>query len=56
MVFIRPTVVRNQNEAREATSRSYRYIRAEELWQGEAGQANSLDTFVSEVLGSPPPQ
>jgi general secretion pathway protein D len=56
MVFIRPTVVRNQDEARAATSRSYRYIRAEELWDGADSETNSLDAFVSEVLGSAPPK
>ena len=54
MVFIKPTIVRDKEAARAATSRSYRYIRAEELWDGEAD--SSLDDFVSTVLGSPPPQ
>ena len=54
MVFIKPTIVRDKEAARDATSRSYRYIRAEELWDGEAD--SSLDDFVSTVLGSPPPQ
>ena len=54
MVFIKPTIVRDKEAAREATSRSYRYIRAEELWDGET--ESSLDDFVSTVLGSPPPQ
>jgi len=56
MVFIRPTVVRNQADAREATSRSYRYIRAQELWDGETDSGKSLDYFVNQVLGSPPPK
>ena len=54
MVFIKPTIVRDKQAAREATSRSYRYIRAEELWEGET--ESSLDDFVSTVLGSPPPE
>ena len=54
MVFIKPTIVRDKEGARDATSRSYRYIRAEELWDGETD--SSLDDFVSTVLGSPPPQ
>ena len=54
MVFIKPTIVRDKAAAREATSRSYRYIRAEELWDGES--ESSLDAFVTTVLGSPPPQ
>ena len=56
MVFIRPTIVRNRADARKATSRSYRYIRAQELWDGEEANGNSLDKFVTQVLGSPPPQ
>ena len=56
MVFIRPTIVRDRDDARAATSRSYRYLRAQELWEGENEKSNSLDRFVSQVLGSPPPQ
>ena len=56
MVFIRPTIVRNRADARAATSRSYRYIRAQELWDGDESSSSSLDNFVSQVLGSPPPQ
>ena len=55
MVFIRPTIVRDREDARKATSRSYRYIRAQELWDGDSS-SKSLDNFVSQVLGSPPPQ
>lgn len=54
MVFIKPTIIRDRDDAREATSRSYRYIRAEELWDGETD--SSLDDFVTTVLGSPPPR
>nr|WP_321361812.1 type II secretion system secretin GspD [uncultured Hyphomonas sp.] len=56
MVFIRPTIVRNRSDARAATSRSFRYLRAQELWTGEGDSGESLDRFVSQVLGSPPPQ
>lgn len=56
MVFIRPTIVRDRADARAATSRSYRYIRAQELWDGDESSGKSLDNFVSQVLGSPPPQ
>tara|TARA_R110001606_G_scaffold43215_2_gene114296 strand:- start:1127 stop:1933 length:807 start_codon:yes stop_codon:yes gene_type:complete len=56
MVFIRPTIVRNRDDARAATSRSYRYLRAQELWTGEGDSGESLDRFVNQVLGSPPPQ
>nr|WP_321511033.1 type II secretion system secretin GspD [uncultured Hyphomonas sp.] len=56
MVFIRPTIVRNRADARNATTRSYRYLRAQELWDGQENSAESLDRFVNQVLGSPPPQ
>lgn len=51
MVFIRPTIVRNAEEARAATSRNYRYIRAEELLrEGDDDAVSELDTFISNVL------
>lgn len=56
MVFIRPTIVRDRAGAKAVTSRSYNYIRAEELWDGEGSDASSIDNFITEVLGSPPPQ
>ena len=56
MVFIRPTVIRDRNDAANATSRSYNYIRAEELWEGESDGTSSIDNFITEVLGSPPPK
>jgi general secretion pathway protein D len=56
MVFIRPTIVRNRDDARAATSRSYRYLRAQELWTGNGDSGESLDRFVNQVLGSPPPK
>ncbi|KCZ55533.1 hypothetical protein HY29_11500 [Hyphomonas beringensis] len=55
MVFIRPTIVRDRDDARVATDRSYQYIRAEELWNG-ADSSITIDKFVNQVLGSPPPQ
>ncbi|MGH1420327.1 MAG: type II secretion system secretin GspD [Hyphomonas sp.] len=55
MVFIRPTVIRDKQGAADATSRSYRYIQAEELWKGNDASVNSLDNFVRDVLGDDPP-
>ena len=54
MVFIRPTIVRDANESRAVTRRSYRYIRAEELLTDNAdGETISdLDAFFSDVLGT----
>ncbi|MEN8876130.1 MAG: type II secretion system secretin GspD, partial [Hyphomonas sp.] len=54
MVFIRPTIVRDRAGAKAVTSRSYNYIRAEELWDGEGSDTSSIDNFITEVLGSPP--
>ncbi len=56
MVFIRPTIVRSRSDARDATTRSYRYLRAQELWEGQGSSGESLDRFINQVLGSPPPQ
>jgi general secretion pathway protein D len=53
MVFIKPTIVRNSKDARNVTSRNYRYIRAEEFLREDGG--SSLDDFVAEVLGDVPP-
>lgn len=51
MVFIRPTIVRNVDEARAVTSRNYRYIRAEELLrEGDSDAVSELDAFISDVL------
>lgn len=49
MVFIRPTIVRDTDEARDVTERSYNYIRAQQIISNEGGEA-SIDQFVSEVL------
>ncbi len=56
MVFIRPTIVRNREDAREMTSRNYRYIRAEEMLRaGDEEGLSGLDAFIGSVLGSEPP-
>lgn len=52
MVFIRPTIIRNAEDARSVTERSYRYIRAEELLLNDSDDdASELDAFFSSVLG-----
>ncbi|MDX1291721.1 MAG: type II secretion system secretin GspD [Hyphomonas sp.] len=56
MVFIRPTVIRDREGASAATARSYNYIRAEELWSGDGDDTSSIDSFITEVLGSLPPR
>ncbi len=56
MVFIRPTIVRDRDDAQAVTSRNYRYIRAEELLRGEEDEGLSdLDVFIGNVLGTQPP-
>ncbi len=54
MVFIRPTIVRDRDQARAVTSRNYRYIRAEELLREDEGAPSELDAFISDVLGTSP--
>ena len=49
MVFIRPTIVADEADARAVTSRSYNYVRAQQIIANEGGPA-SLDQFVGEVL------
>ncbi len=56
MVFIRPTIVRNRQDARDVTSRNYRYIRAEQMLRdGEDEGLSELDAFIGSVLGTEPP-
>jgi general secretion pathway protein D len=54
MVFIRPTIVRSKEDARRATEQKYLYVRGQELMRG-IGPENSMDRFVSEVLGGAGP-
>ena len=51
MVFIRPTIVRDRDDARAVTSRNYRYIRAEEMLREDNKEGISeLDAFIEDVL------
>jgi len=52
MVFIKPTIVRTQEDAARVTARSYNYIRAQELLREDDVDV-SLDEFLGEVLGEP---
>jgi general secretion pathway protein D len=58
MVFIRPTIIRDREDSRQVTRRSYRYIQAEELLNEEVDgeRISELDAFFSEVLGATPPE
>jgi len=49
MVFIRPTIIEDEVDARTATDRSYNYIRAQQILANEGGPA-SIDQFVGEVF------
>ena len=52
MVFIKPTIVRDREDASRVTARSYNYIRAQEIMRGEDVDV-SIDEFLGEVLGAP---
>ncbi len=54
MVFIRPSIVRDSADARMTTAQKYRYIRAQELLEGE-DDPSFLDSFITDVLGTVPP-
>ena len=54
MVFIRPTIVRSKEDARELTDQKYLYVRGQELMRGVAPEL-SIDHFVADVLGGAGP-
>ncbi|WP_293611100.1 type II secretion system secretin GspD [Ponticaulis sp.] len=54
MVFIRPTIVRDSTDLQMTTAQRYRYLRAQEILQGEEG-SSGLDQFLNEVLSATPP-
>ena len=54
MVFIRPTILRNQADARAATARRYGYIRNQQLLRNP-DQEPALDELVRDYLGTTPP-
>lgn len=54
VVFIKPTIVRDSADAAAATAVKYRYIQAEDIFNGTDSQS-SLDAFIEDVLGSQPP-
>jgi general secretion pathway protein D len=51
MVFIRPTIVRSKEDARDATEQKYLYVRGEEILRG-ISEEYSIDRFVNDVLGT----
>ena len=54
MVFIRPTIVRTAEEAREVTAQKYGYIRGEQQ-RRYPDQEPSLDALVRDYMGAQPP-
>jgi len=49
MVFIRPTIIKDNDDAREATARNYNFVRAQQIIANQ-GRAPAIDQFVSELL------
>lgn len=54
MVFIRPTILQDPNDARRFSSARYGYIRGRQLLQNPDREP-SLDTLVRDYLGTVPP-
>jgi general secretion pathway protein D len=54
MVFIRPTIMRSAEDAREMSSRRYNYMRGQQLLSNP-NREPSLDELVRDYLGTIPP-
>ena len=54
MVFIRPTILKDPNDARRFSSRRYGYVRSRQLLQDPDAEP-SLDALVRDYLGTVPP-
>jgi general secretion pathway protein D len=55
MVFIRPTVIRNADDARNATAPRYDYMRSRDPGV-DAGERAALDAVVQDYLRAEPPR
>ena len=55
MVFIRPTILRDADDAQAATAQKYRYLRAEDILRNGKDESQ-LDAFVESVLDTSPPK
>jgi len=55
MVFIRPTILKDPNDARAFSGRRYNYVRGRQLMQNP-DQEPSLDALVRDYLGTVPPR
>lgn len=54
MVFIRPTIIRDNEDAQAVTNRTYDYIRDQQIAASRGGPA-LLDQYVTDYLGTTPP-
>ncbi|MDQ3245904.1 MAG: type II secretion system secretin GspD [Pseudomonadota bacterium] len=54
MVFIRPTIVRTREEAREVTAQRYGYVRADQYARNPEVEP-SIDSLVRDYMGAVPP-
>lgn len=54
MVFIRPTIIRSREEARELSAQRYGYIRAEQYRRNPEAEP-SIDSLVRDYMGAQPP-
>ena len=54
MVFIRPTIIGSNEDARAATQRNYNFIREQQIAASE-GRSVLLDEFVEDLLQATPP-
>ncbi|WP_425408599.1 type II secretion system secretin GspD [Hyphococcus sp.] len=53
MVFIRPTIIRDQQAANSATQRKFDYMRARELLR-DGGPTSEMERLINEVTGAAP--
>jgi general secretion pathway protein D len=57
MVFIRPTILRDGSDARDATRRKYLYTRQQQLeWANDEDREASIDVILRDVIGGEVPQ
>ena len=54
MMFIRPTIIRDREDAREMSARRYDFMRASQ-WANNPNVEPSLDSLVRDYLGTVPP-
>ena len=56
MVFIRPRIINNAEESRDATERKYQLVRNEQRrWTDDGKRPSDLDFMLEEVIGTASP-